>query len=153
MVEGRNVQIAGSTLFGSGTEELSLVTADGLTLRDSVITDCTEQFSTISNSRDVIYERVEIVGNHGDLLRGFAVYRSTLTLIDSVIADNHPLSWAHGEERGPNDSYDLLFAIDIDFDFGTWFVDNPRPVEPGRQASEVVLRRTSVDGEIVDRTL
>ena len=98
---------------------------------------------------------IEVVSISGDGVRlGIrAPYRSTLTLIDSVIADNHPLSWAHGEERGPNDSYDLLFAIDIDFDFGTWFVDNPRPVEPSRQASEMVLRRTSFDGEIVDRTL
>src|SRR5690606_18087087 len=63
IIEGRNVQIAGSTLFGSGTEGLSLVTVDGLTLRDSVITDCSEQFSTISNSRDIVYERVEIAGN------------------------------------------------------------------------------------------
>src|SRR5690606_37036426 len=149
IIEGRNVQITGSTLFGSGTEGLSLVTVDGLTLRDSVITDCSEQFSTISNSRDIVYERVEIAGNRGDLLRGFAIYRSTVTLVDSVIADNHPLSW----EGSPHNSYDLLFAIDIDFDWGTWFVDNPRALEPERRSNEVVLKRTSVDGEIVDRTL
>jgi hypothetical protein len=149
IVEGRNVRIAGSTLFGSGTEGLSLVTVNGLTLRDSVITDCSEQFSTISNSRDVIYERVEIAGNHGDLLRGFAIYRSTVTLVDSAIGDNHPLAW-DGPSAG---SYGLLFAIDGDFDWGGWFVDSPRALEPGRRASEVLLQRSSVDGELVDRAL
>jgi hypothetical protein len=149
VIESKRVLVDGATLFGSGTEGLSLVTVDGLTLRDSVITDCSEQFSTISNSRDVIYERVEIVGNTGDLLRGFAVHRSTLTLVDSVIAGNKQLSW-EGDEHN---SYDMLFAIDVDFDFGMMHVDNPRPLEPERTASEVVLRRTSVDGELIDRTL
>jgi hypothetical protein len=144
-----NVLITGSTLFGSGTEGLSLVTVDGLTLRDSVITDCSEQFSTISNSRDVTYERVEIAGNRGDLLRGFAIYRSTVTLVDSIIADNHPLEW----EGGSQGNYDLLFAIDGDYDQGGWFVDSPRALEPGRSKSEVVLRQTSVDGELIDRAL
>ena len=148
VVEGKNVLIAGSTLFGSGTEGLSLVTVDGLKIRDSVITDCTEQFSSISNSRDVIYERVEIAGNRGDLLRGFAVYRSTLTLVDSVIADNKPMSW----EGSPNNSYDLLFAVDIDYDWGSIHVDNPRPLDPPVE-TKVVLERTSIDGELIDRTL
>jgi hypothetical protein len=147
VVEGQNLLIVGATLFGSGTEGLSLVSVDGLKLRDSVITDCSEQFSTISNSRDVVYERVEIAGNRGDLLRGFAIYRSTVTLVDSIIADNHPLAWSGA------DSYGLLFAIDGEFDWGSWFVDSPRALEPERRASEVVLRGTSVDGVLVERTL
>lgn len=149
VIEGKNVLIAGSTLFGSGTEGLSLVTVDTLTLRDSVITDCSEQFSTISNSRNVVYERVEIAGNTGDLLRGFAIYKSTVTLVDSVIGDNKTLNW-EGDERN---SYDMLFAVDVGFDWGTWFVDSPRALEPERSKSEVVLQRTSVDGVLVNRTL
>jgi hypothetical protein len=145
IIEGRNVIIAGSTLFGSGTEGLSLVTVDGLTLRDSVITDCTEQFSTLSHSRNVVFERVEIAGNRGDLLRGFAIYRSIFEIRDSVIGNNHPLSWDGGDSS--------LFAIDGDYDRGQWFVDNPRALEPERQKSEVKLRETSVDGELVNRSL
>lgn len=149
VLESKNVLIAGSTLFGSGTEGLSLVTVDGLKIRDSVITDCSEQFSTISNSRDVVYERVEIAGNRGELLRGFAVYRSTLTLVDSVLVDNKPMTW----EGNPHNSYDLLFTLDIDYDWGQIHVDNPRPLDPPRTSSEVVLQRTTIDGELIDRTL
>jgi hypothetical protein len=126
--KGRNVIVAESTLFGSGTEGLTLDTVDGLTLRDSVITDCSEQFSTIADSRNVIYERVEIVGNREELLRGFLIYRSSVTLVDSVIGDNHPLVW----ENGDSWMYGVLFAID---------------------GGEVVLKQTVVNGEVVNRTL
>ncbi len=149
VIEGQNLLIAGATLFGSGTEGLSLVGVDGLTLRDSVITDCSEQFSTISNSRDVVYERVEIAGNYAELLRGFAIYRSTVRLVDSNIHDNHALSWSGAGDS----SYGLLFAIDGDYDWGEWFVERPRAVEPGRTRSEVVLRDTLVEGERLDREL
>lgn len=145
-VECQDVLIAGTTLFGSGTEGLSLVSVDKLSLRDSVITDCSEQFSTISNSRDIRYERVQIAGNRGDLLRGFGVYLSTLTLDEVEIVDNHPLQWESA------DSYDLLFAVD-GYDFGEWFVDSPRPLEPPLDRSVVELRATSIDGQGYERLL
>ncbi len=147
IVQGTDVLITDSTLFGSGTEGLSLVTVDGLRFQDSVITNSSEQFSTISQSRRVFFERVRIVGNTSDLLRGFAIYHSMFTMSDSTIADNKPLSWSSA------DSYGLLFAIDGTFDWGSWFVDRPKVLEPERQRSEVTLHNTTIDGERHDERL
>jgi hypothetical protein len=152
VVEGRNVLVAGTTLF-RGSEGLVLVTVDGLSLRDSVITDCRQQFSTISSSREVLYERVEIAGNLEVLLRGFAISRSSVTLVDSTIADNYPLAWPRPEHRSGVNHLALLFAIDPEGDWGRRFVSSPRALEPDRQRSVVRLQATSVDGELVDKAL
>ena len=147
VIEGENVLITDSTLFGSGTEGLSLVTVDGLRIIDSVITNSSEQFSSISQSRSISYERVRIIGNRSDLLRGFAIHHSEVSLSDCVIANNKPLSW---ESRN---SYGLLFSIDGSYDPGQWFVDEPRPIGTGLSQSEVTLRNTMIDGQRFDQRL
>lgn len=147
VIESSNVLVSESTLFGSGTEGLTLITVDGLRIVDSVITNSSQQFSTISQSRGISYERVRVMGNHSDLLRGFAIHMSEVSIADSTIADNKPLSWESGG------SYDVLFYIDRDYDMGRWFVDEPRALEPERTRSEVRLRNTTVDGERVTREL
>ncbi len=147
VIDSSNVLITDSTLFGSGTEGLTLIGVDGLRFQDGVITNCSEQFSTISQSRGISLERVRVAGNKSDLLRGFAIYRSTVSISDSTIADNKPMGWSSP------DSYNLLFAIDGSFDWAGWFEDEPHPVEPTRTKSEVVLHNTTIDGERFDRTL
>ncbi|NVB39590.1 hypothetical protein G6O69_17240 [Pseudenhygromyxa sp. WMMC2535] len=144
IIDGRNVLIAGTTLFGSGTEGLSLVSVDGLRLHDSVITDCSEQFSTISNSRDVVYEDVDIAGNDSELLRGFGVYHSTLRLRGVHVFDNHELAW-EGDWG--------MFTVDGSYDPGRLYIDPPTILEPGRTVSEIVLENTVIDGETYNRAL
>lgn len=147
IIEGTNVLITDSTLFGSGTEGLTLVTVDGLRLQDSVITDCSEALSTISSSRGIAYENVRMIGNGPDLLRGFSIFRSSVVLINSHIADYGTLDWT-----GDGDAYGMLFMVDR-HDIGTWHVDAPRPVEPARTRSEVLIRNTSIANELVHREL
>jgi len=147
VVESSNVLVSESTLFGSGTEGLTLITVDGLRMQDGVITDCSQSFSTISNSRGISYERVRVVGNRGDLLRGFAIHHSEVSLSNCTIADNQPLAW-EGDS-----SYGLLFHVDGDYDIARWFVDQPRALEPERTRSEVHLHNTMVDGERIMRSL
>lgn len=147
VIESSNVIVSESTLFGSGTEGLTLVTVDGLRIQDSVITDCSQSFSTISHSRGISYERVRVAGNAGDLLHGFAIYRSDVSLSDCTLADNHPLPWDETNAHGQ------LFYVDGDYDMARWFVDEPRALEPERTRSEIHLRNTTVDGERITRDL
>ena len=150
IVDAANVAISESTLFGSGTEGLTLIGVDRLTLSDSVITDTTEQLSTMSHSTNIVYENVELVGNagnSGELLRGFAIYKSTVTIEDSKLADNAKLAWQS------KDSYGLLFYVDGDYDIGKWHIDRPTFRGADVAGSRVELRNVSIDGASTTRVI
>jgi hypothetical protein len=149
IVHSRNVLVVGSTLFGSGTEGLSLVGVAEMTLRDSVITDSNQQISTISGSTGVRYERVHIAGNANDdeLMLGLAINRSQVHLSETRIEDNGPL----GERI--SDSYGEWFVVDGSFDFAEWYVDDPQPSDPNRTVSTVTLDRVWLDGELLTEAL
>lgn len=145
VVEAKNVVVSHSTLFGSGTEGLTAITVDGLRLVDSVITDCTQGYTTLSNSRRLVFERVKVAGNRDSLLRGFAIYRSEVTMRGTVIEDNTALT----HSADPSMSYLRLFSVDGDFDQGKWHVDAPRALDPERTESTVRLEGVTVDGASV----
>jgi hypothetical protein len=82
-----------------------------------------------------------------DPLRGFAVFHSQLEIVDSRISDNRRLEWNAAR------TYGVLFAVDRDYDWGKWYVAEPRPLEPDRTRSRIVLRNTRVGGRTESRDL
>lgn len=141
---GENIKLNKLELFGSGTEGMSIMNVENFTIKNSLITKCTEQLSTFSHVTNAVISNCRFAENE-ICLRGFAIYKSTIEFIDSEIDEKYPFYLDVSEYEGS--TYDQLFCVD-EFDAGTWYSNYE--FYTLMRASFITFKNTMINGDLVN---
>lgn len=138
IIGARDVVIDGLEMFGSGTEGLTLTNVEDLEVRKSVVWGCSEQLSTVFDSKNVAITDTIFRDNGPELLRGFNLARTDLKL-DRVTIQNNLCG-------SSMDGYGTLFSD------GSGYPALPGVADHG-EAKIKVTPPTEASVEVVDSTI
>ena len=142
-----NVRLDNMVLFGSGTEGLTLIDINNITVSNCLITKSTEQLSSFSNVHNAILDNCRFVEND-PVLRGFSVFKSTVTFQNSLIKERYPF---FADPQMYDYDYDVLFLID-NYDPADWYFnrDEKYQLSPDLPATEITFVNTVINDELIN---
>jgi hypothetical protein len=135
----KNVLLDNLELRGSGFQGIYIEDSDSLTVKNSLVTDCSGQLASFIHTKNIMLQNCRFIEN-GNILRGFTVTDSEVMFKNSTIEEKHPY---HDDPYRYNNLFNVLFLIDDD-------VESSYDEIPDLSTSRITFSNTIINGKNIN---